>query len=803
MENFDYKKSKQRAKQLYKQGKYKEFLEFITNDTQKGAKSSDNLLLYGDTLILIARVQIEYGLFPDAEKMLAQLNQYLLSNQDTMNKQDKLGYFQLQFKFYHVQSKLFIRSNYLQKGFDFIKKSIAAIEKQQDKELEKIKYKYLCKLYEQLGHLYCEPYCFAEGEKELNKAEKIYLEHKDLFNKVSYRKFLIKKSSYMKKSGFFVEAMQILTDLEKELIEELKKPSLEHEEAKQLKKQLFKALRDQSRLHGLRRQDNYAKEIHARAEKLLKEEVYQGITNNIKIAKLQLIKSLWMAKFSFEQSNDELLEAFSLFIELSGSQTNYFGANCFFEIGSNYLRLNQAQTANGFVYKAYEIYKELFGERHPMMQKYYSYSSEVASSLDTVESKTELKSDEAVIMLSLQMVNLSEEVNNICEDGEPSIFVLDPLVSYISLLASNKDRLAEAEEKIAEAEHIFGIRGLAAGTQLLHSVRTVQSLILIKSEKLKDAMDLLEQSYESQVKVLKNNRAHPFLEHSISQLALLFRVNKKFNEAEEMYLNQIKIKELYYGSNSEQLIIPLRNLGQTYIYQENDEQAKEVLQRAVNIGREAIKRDSKLKTKIGDQVMEIYSLFYSIFEEKKQYDQVRFISTDLLDFTEEVFGEKSLQYSQAAFNRARVIMMEEGGDMNESKRYILKAVEIEEHLQENKTAKSVVLGRYLYCAGTIFSGLNDSKTAKTYFKRAYDIVKIIPGLEALTKELEQHIELCDEKNENSQEHNDGNSLGVSDVKQSRVEQKNKNQMTDLIIAGAAISVVIGTLTFAYLKFKGK
>jgi len=47
---------------------------------------------------------------------------------------------------------------------------------------------------------------FSEGEKELLKAEKIYNENTDKLNRDLYRKFLIKKSSYLKKSGFFVEA---------------------------------------------------------------------------------------------------------------------------------------------------------------------------------------------------------------------------------------------------------------------------------------------------------------------------------------------------------------------------------------------------------------------------------------------------------------------------------------------------------------------------------------------------------------------------------------------------------------------
>ena len=80
-------------------------------------------------------------------------------------------------------------------------------------------------------------------------------------------------------------------------------------------------------------------------------------------------------------------------------------------------------------------------------------------------------------------------------------------------------------------------------------------------------------------------------------------------------------------------------------------------------------------------------------------------------------------------------MMMEGSDMVECKNQILKAIEIEEKLQEKKTVKTAVLGRYLYCAGTIFSALRDNKSAIDHFRRAFNIVKVIPGLEALTEEL--------------------------------------------------------------------
>lgn len=54
---------------------------------------------------------------------------------------------------------------------------------------------------------------FEEGERELIKAEKIYLDNKDKLPVDLHRKFLIKKSSFLKKSGFFVEAYEILQNL--------------------------------------------------------------------------------------------------------------------------------------------------------------------------------------------------------------------------------------------------------------------------------------------------------------------------------------------------------------------------------------------------------------------------------------------------------------------------------------------------------------------------------------------------------------------------------------------------------------
>lgn len=66
--------------------------------------------------------------------------------------------------------------------------------------------KYLCKLYEGCAHLLCEPLVFEWAEELLSEAETIYLNNEGLLTELDRAKYRIKKSSFLKKFGFFEEA---------------------------------------------------------------------------------------------------------------------------------------------------------------------------------------------------------------------------------------------------------------------------------------------------------------------------------------------------------------------------------------------------------------------------------------------------------------------------------------------------------------------------------------------------------------------------------------------------------------------
>jgi hypothetical protein len=89
----------------------------------------------------------------------------------------------------------------------------------------------------------------------------------------------------LKKSGFFDESIKTLNELEDQLMEALKESN---EETFNVKKLVFKVYRDKARLYALKRDETKAKESHAKAERIYKEELYKKpeFKMNIKLAKL-------------------------------------------------------------------------------------------------------------------------------------------------------------------------------------------------------------------------------------------------------------------------------------------------------------------------------------------------------------------------------------------------------------------------------------------------------------------------------------------------------------------------------------
>jgi hypothetical protein len=116
----------------------------------------------------------------------------------------------------------------------------------------------------------------------------------------------------LKKSGFFHQALDVLSDLEKQTLAHIE----EHKNVSFQKKVLFKVYRDYARLYCLKRDFKQAQAKHLKAEEIMHQDVYPGIHSNIKLAKLTLLKGVWMGKLDIEKANEELTVAYHMFDEL-------------------------------------------------------------------------------------------------------------------------------------------------------------------------------------------------------------------------------------------------------------------------------------------------------------------------------------------------------------------------------------------------------------------------------------------------------------------------------------------------------
>jgi len=70
--------------------------------------------------------------------------------------------------------------------------------------------------------------------------------------------------------------------------------------------------------------------------------------------------------------------------------------------------------------------------------------------------------------------------------------------------------------------------------------------------------------------------------------------------------------------------------------------------------------------------------------------------------TKDIFGEKSTQYAHSCFLNAKTLMMSIGSNPEETLKSINTAIDIEEEIQKGRPVKNSILGRYHYCAGTIY-----------------------------------------------------------------------------------------------------
>ena len=148
--------------------------------------------------------------------------------------------------------------------------------------------------------------------------------------------------------------------------------------------------------------------------------------------------------------------------------------------------MKEYPNATAFLSMGNDILEAIFSDEHPMIQKYLSYSAEVGSSTDDKEMMSELTE---------KLCDLVDTVNK-TKNGEKSIFILDALLTKVSILCQMTGKEAELDETIKEMEDISAFNGILDQSHLILSAYTMKSIELIRKEKHQEALDLLTSTLE-------------------------------------------------------------------------------------------------------------------------------------------------------------------------------------------------------------------------------------------------------------------------------------------------------------------
>jgi hypothetical protein len=168
-----------------------------------------------ESLVVNARLRMEVGEFPKVDWRLIEVKHILKTEGDKLDESRSRFYWG---KYYHIQAKSTWRGHFYQRAFETFTDGIEFFEaKIKRGQADRTNIKYLCKLYEGLAHLECEALLFDWADANIEEAEALYDKHAAVFNRLDKFKFLVKKSSFQKKFGFFDEALEILIDLEKQV----------------------------------------------------------------------------------------------------------------------------------------------------------------------------------------------------------------------------------------------------------------------------------------------------------------------------------------------------------------------------------------------------------------------------------------------------------------------------------------------------------------------------------------------------------------------------------------------------------
>lgn len=219
------------------------------------------------------------------------------------------------------------------------------------------------------------------------------------------------------------------------------------------------------------------------------------------------------------------------------------------EKANAHIKMNEVEKGKEFLDKSHEVLKLIFPPENAIFIKILNYQVELESCKDD---------NGDLLTKSRDLVELSESVNEV-KDGT-SVFMMDAYLNHVSS-CSQCDAESEMQEYYEKLEILGYEVGAHEGTHLFHQAISMKCISMVRKNDHKTARELLEKSYQTQLKQVENDETHPFIESTLSHLGLICKIGRDLPAAENYYTKLIDIKVKFYGEKHETIANPMKNLG--------------------------------------------------------------------------------------------------------------------------------------------------------------------------------------------------------------------------------------------------
>lgn len=281
-------------------------------------------------------------------------------------------------------------------------------------------------------------------------------------------------------------------------------------------------------------------------------------------------------KQALDEADKHIKIAIGIIERVLGSDCkNYILARALISQGDIYTQHKKNDDAEQVVLRAQTMIGEKYSDNHPCILEFNSNLVEVYSN----------KTEESEKIKSVQIAEKNLEIARQYY-GEENIFTL----KHELALASNKIgalQLTEAQENIANmrkiVQHFHDDNPRELMNQYLFLGQVLIAITLMSTTSADSAERILTYVMMKQLEYVEGSRTHPFLEQTVTNLAIFKRSQQDFHVSLQLWEQLKRIQEQVYGEDNEVIIYTYKNIGICYLALGIPDKAEEYYKKALDL----------------------------------------------------------------------------------------------------------------------------------------------------------------------------------------------------------------------------